>query len=258
MASALILIISFGFRRKVTLENICRFKNLSKKEKGRLLLVNIVSAVMLAANWYFFIYVMNRVSVNATALAYMLCPIINTFLAYIFLKDRLSGIQWLAIAVSSLSCILLAFGNYVETLYAFTVGLFYAIYLVLQKNNNQLDRFFTLTFQIVTGTLILLPLLPYQSSEPSKTTWFFTVVFLIAAFFTIIPMYLNVFALNKLSSSTAGIFIYLNPIISFMLALLYFKEKMSDLKIISYALVFLSVLLFNLKVIFQLLSVKKT
>ncbi|MFA7616406.1 MAG: EamA family transporter [Weeksellaceae bacterium] len=257
MASVLILIFSFVSRRKITFENIRIFKSLSKKEKQKLLIVNTVSSAMLAVNWYLFIYVMNRVSVNATALAYMLCPVINTFLAYIFLKDRLSPIQWIAIALSILSCLLLAFGNYSETLYTFSIGLFYAIYLVLQKNNNRLDRFFTLTFQITVGTLILLPLLPYQSSEPEKTVFFFGIVFVIASFFTIIPMYLNVFALNKLSSSTAGIFIYLNPIFSFLLAIFYFKEDMSNLKIISYTIVFFSVILFNSKIILSLLKTKK-
>lgn len=258
MASVLILIFSFVFRRKITFENIRKFKESSKKEKRNLLIVNIISSIVLAINWYLFIFVMNRVSVNATALAYMLCPIINTFLAYIFLKDRLSSVQWTAIALSIVSCIMLTFGNFSETIYAFAIGLFYAIYLVLQKNNNQLDRFFTLTFQIVVGTLILLPLLPYQSPEPVKTFYFFGIVFIIAAFFTIIPMYLNVFALNRLSSSTAGIFIYLNPILSFTLALLYFKEEMSFLKISAYSLVFFSVLLFNSKIIYQLITKNKS
>ena len=118
MASVLILIFSFVFRRKITFENIRKFKESSKKEKRNLLIVNIISSIVLAINWYLFIFVMNRVSVNATALAYMLCPIINTFLAYIFLKDRLSSVQWTAIALSIVSCIMLTFGNFSETIYA--------------------------------------------------------------------------------------------------------------------------------------------
>lgn len=252
VASVLILIFSFLFRRKITFENINIFKKSSTKEKKRLFLVNLFSSLMLAINWYLFIFVMNRVSVNATSLAYMLCPIINTFLAYIFLKDRLSTVQWTAIGLSVFSCFLLALGGLSETFYAFIVGLSYAIYLVLQKNNDQLNRFFTLAFQIVTATLFLLPLFTFQNPEPAKTQFFFGIIFLIALLFTIVPMYLNVYSLNHLSSSTAGIFIYLNPIISFLLALFYFNEEMSLLKIISYSIVFFSVILFNSKVIVSL------
>lgn len=257
MAGLLILFFSFVFRRKITFENFRIFKHLPQKEKQKVLMVNIISSVLLAANYYLFIYVMNRVSVNATALAYMLCPIINTFLAYIFLKDRLSNLQWIAIGLSMMSCFMLAFRDFSETLYAFAIGLIYATYLVLQKNNIQLDRFFTLTFQLVVAIVIMLPFWSYRSPEPEKTWFYFGIIFMIAALFTIIPMYLNVLALNKLSSSTAGIFIYLNPVLSFSLALFYFHEKMSGLKILAYAIVFFSVILFNIDIIRQLLKIKK-
>lgn len=257
IASILIVLVSLIFRRKISLENIYIFKNSTKSERRRLFIVNVVSSIMLAVNWYLFIYVMNNVSVNATSLAYMLCPIITTILAYIFLKDRLSVIQWVAIGLSIFSCVLLAFGNFMDVFYSFVIGLSYAIYLVLQKNNQKLDRFFTLTFQIVVGTLLLLPFFQYQQPEPEKGFYFFWIVFLIAALFTIIPMFLNVYSLNKLNSSTAGIFIYMNPIISFFLALYYFKEEMDDTKIIAYLIVFFSVVLFNAKIISRILRFKK-
>lgn len=256
MASVLISLVSLLFRRKITLESFRIYRNSSPKVKRSLWLVNLVSALMLAINWYLFIYVMNNISVNATALAYMLCPIITTILAYIFLKDKLNTGQWIAIGMSVFSCILLGFGDFTTVFYSFMIGLSYAIYLVLQKNNQQLDRFFTLTFQIICGTLILSPLFLYPESGPEKTSFFYGIVFIIAALFTILPMYLNVYSLNKLNSSTAGVFIYLNPIISFMLALFYFKEEMDAQKVIAYSIVFLSVILFNYKVIGQLLFKK--
>lgn len=257
MASVLILAISFIFRRKVSFENIRIFKSFSKRHQRRLILLNFISAILLAINWYLFIFVMNRISVNATSLAYMLCPIITTVLAYIFLKDRLSSVQWIAVSLSLMSCVLLSIGHFMDVFYSFIIALSYAIYLILQKKNHQLDRFFTLTFQIVFGTIILLPLFSQQQELPEKGTYFYGIVFLIAGIFTILPMFLNVFSLNKLNSSTAGIFIYLNPVFSFLLALFYFKEEMELMKIIAYSVVFFSVILFNSRLIFQLLGIKK-
>lgn len=253
ISSILILSVSLIFRRKISLQSIRIYRDATKKEKLSLWVVNLVSALMLAINWYLFIYVMNNISVNATALAYMLCPIITTILAFIFLKDQLSGIQWIAIGLSVFSCVLLAIGDFMDVFYSFLIGLSYAIYLVLQKNNQRLDRFFTLAFQIVCGTLLLLPLFFYPENGPGKTPFFYGTIFIIAGLFTILPMYLNVFSLNKLNSSTAGVFIYMNPIISFLLALFYFDEVMDNGKIIAYSIVFLSVILFNYKIIAQLL-----
>ena len=129
----LIILFSFVFRRKISLQTIRLFRSLDKPTKRKLWIVNIASSAALAVNWYLFIYVMNNISVNATALAYMICPIITTVLAYIFLKDQLTKLQWLAVLLSLASCIILTFGNYADFLYSFMVGLSYAVYLVLQK-----------------------------------------------------------------------------------------------------------------------------
>lgn len=257
MASVLIVVMNMFIRRRVSLENIEIFRKSSRKEKINLIVVNVFSSFFLAINWFLFIYVMNNISVNATSLAYMLCPIITTILAYLFLKDRLSHIQWIAIALSGISCLILAFGNFMDLFYSFIIGLSYAIYLVLQKKNQRLDRFFTLSFQIVCVTLILMPLYNFQQAEPTKGFYFYGIVFIIATLFTILPMYLNVFSLNRLNSSTAGVFIYMNPIISFGLAFFYFNEEMDTLKIVAYLIVFLSVILFNIKVLSQLLKIDR-
>ena len=254
IATFVMALITVVFRRKITLQNYRIFKNLEFKDKRNLVLINSVSAVLLAINWYLFIYVMNHISVNATALAYMLCPIITTVLAYVFLKDRLSTIQWIAVSMSIFSCILLSIGHLTDVFYSFVIALSYAIYLILQKKNHQLDRFFTLAFQITVGTILLLPLFSMQSDVPEKGLYFYAVAFLIATVFTIVPMFLNVFSLNKLNSSTAGIFIYMNPILSFTLAIFYFKEQMSSVQIFAYLLVFFSVIIFNWKVIQQLIK----
>lgn len=258
VASILILAISLLFRQKVTFANVKKFQHLPKHRKIRLLIINTISAVLLATNWFLFIYVMNNISVNATSLAYMLCPIITTVLAYFFLHDKLSKIQWFAVIISTLSCLMLSLGHFAETLYSFIIALSYAIYLVLQKYNSQLDRFFTLTFQIVLGTMLLFPLFGLQTEIPVKGVYFYSIIFVIAAVFTILPMFLNVFSLNKLNSSTAGIFIYLNPIISFLLAIFYFHEQMSLTQVIAYALVFISVILFNLKFIHNFFKQKRS
>src|SRR5690606_8005532 len=64
-ASAFILFFSLIVQWKQTKKNISTFKSLAKKERTQIILVNLTSAALLALNWFLFIYVMNRVSVNA-------------------------------------------------------------------------------------------------------------------------------------------------------------------------------------------------
>lgn len=246
-ASVFILIMSFVVRWKITKVNIELFKTFSSKEKFDIVLINLSSAALLALNWFLFIFVMNRISVNATSLAYLICPILTTVLAFFILKENLSIKQRVAIGISLGSCLMLSLGHLMDLLYSMIIALSYAIYLILQKRNNQLDKFFTLTAQIVFGSVLLSPLFfTNEASTTEKSNFFYTLTVLIAILFTIIPMYLNVFALKKLNSSVVGIFININPILSFLLAVLYFDEKVNLIQGIAYSLIFLSVLLFNL------------
>jgi chloramphenicol-sensitive protein RarD len=80
----------------------------------------------------------------------------------------------------------------------------------------------------------------------------------VSIFFTIIPLFLSLYALAKIPSSTIGIIIYLNPIISFSIAFFYFHERASWLQIISYEILFLAVLIFNSEFIKELYQKRRS
>ncbi|WP_157279009.1 EamA family transporter [Olivibacter sitiensis] len=190
-------------------------------------------------------------------MAYLICPILTTVLAFIILNEHLSTVQKTAIFLSLVSCLLLSIGHFMDLFYSFVIALSYALYLILQKKNNRLDKFFSLTIQIVLSTLLLLPLFSVSDASVEKGTLFYSLVALIAVLFTIVPLYLNTLALKGLDSSVVGILLYLNPILSFLLAVFYFGEHIETLQAISYSLIFISVLLFNSKAFKSVLKRQK-
>lgn len=204
------------------------------------------SAIMLGLNWFSFIYVMNAVSVNATSLAYLICPILTTVLASLFLREKLNIGQWFAVLLSLISCLILAYGHFMDLIYSMVIALSYAIYLVLQKNTFQMDKFFTLTIHIVVSTFLLLPILTVIDTTVPKTMTFYGLVAIIAVGYTIIPLFLNIFALKGLDSSIVGTLLYLNPIISFLLAILYYKEPINTVQLIAFGMIFTAVVIFNI------------
>lgn len=245
-AAIIIAIVSLTVRYKVTKANLSYIRSLTLSARNKIIGTTIFSAIMLAVNWYLYIYVMNTVSVNATSLAYLICPILTTVLAGIFLKERLNTGQWVAVGMSILSCILLSYGHFMDMLYSVIIAFSYAIYLVLQKANTQLDRFFTLTLHILISAILLIPMGLSSSSEVMHSDLFFQYVLLIAILFTIIPLFLNMYALKGLDSSVVGVLLYINPIIAFLLAVLYFNENITTLQGIAYGLIFVAVVVFNI------------
>ncbi|WP_205600319.1 EamA family transporter [Sphingobacterium luzhongxinii] len=244
-ATGAILLISFLFRPKVTKENIKIIRALSHRERRSVFLHVFCSAVMLSLNWFLFIYVMNNVSVNATSLAYLICPIITTVLASVFLKEQLNRGQWLAVGLSVLACLMLAYGNFMDMIYSVVIAFTYATYLVLQKRNNRLDKFFTLNLHIIVTSILLTPMLYILPEGVTYGMDFYGYVLLIALLFTIIPLFLNMYALKGLDSSVVGILLYINPTIAFLLAVFYFKEEINLVQIMAYGLIFLAVIIFN-------------
>jgi chloramphenicol-sensitive protein RarD len=245
IASISIVAACFLFRRRPTIDSIKYIKHLSKNDRLKLILNIVLSALMLSLNWFSFIYVMNAVSVNATSLAYLICPILTTVLASLFLKEKLNKGQWFAVILSIASCIILAYGHFIDLVYSMVIALSYATYLILQKNKYKLDKFFALTLHIVVCAIFLLPILTVIDTSTPKTDSFYLFVAIIAIGYTIIPLFLNNFALKKFDSSVVGSLLYLNPIISFLLAVFYYKESINMLQITGFSLIFIAVVVFN-------------
>jgi chloramphenicol-sensitive protein RarD len=249
--AVLMLVVSLLFRKKVWKQNKEVFKDMPFSQKRKVILLTLGGGVFLTANWFFFIYVMNHINIKAASFAYLVCPIMTTVLAYFILKEKLSKWQWAAVLLSVFSCLLLSFNNLADVLYSLVVALSYALYLVSQRKNSELDRFLLLTFQVIFSALILLPFYPHYSGPLPISAFFYWSILLIAILFTIIPLFLNLYALQRVNSSTMGILLYINPLINFILAIFYFGEKINKFQIVSYCLIFLSILIFNEQHIFR-------
>ncbi|MFV5689379.1 EamA family transporter [Flavobacterium sp. ZT3R25] len=244
------LLINLSFRRKVLIKNWNQFKSMTVKQKRSVIVLTLGGGTFLSSNWFVFIYVMNHVSVKAASLAYLICPILTTILAFFILKEKLSKWQWFAVMISAFSCILLSLNHFEDIFYSLITAATYAMYLVSQRKNSELDKFLVLTIQLVFTALILLPFYPNYSGTLPTESLFYSCLIVIVVFFTIIPLFLNLYALKGINSSAVGIMIYINPIIGFLLAIFYYHEQVTTLQLFSYFLILVSIVVFNKKLIF--------
>ena len=247
----LMLLISALFKRKNIRQTILVFRAMPVRQKRYTVLINISGSVFLTINWFSFIYVLNHVSIKASSLAYLVCPILTTLLAFFILKEKLSRIQWFSVALSIGACLLLSYANLLDIFFATIIGFSYACYLVSQRRNTGFDKFILLTFHIVLSSLILLLFYPAFHGPIPVEPKFYIYIAIIAVAFTIVPLFLNLYALNGINSSTAGMLLNINPIIGFTLATTVYHETISLLQLISYSIIFLAVIIFNAQHIFK-------
>ena len=245
----LIVLFSAFFRKDKLISDFQLLKKLPAKDKSRTLILTALGGLLLGLNWFLFIYVVNQVNVQSASFAYLICPIITTFFAFLILKEKIEKHQWFAILISLIGCGIYYVTNPGNLIYAFIIAATYSIYLVSQKKNVFFDKFNVLLVQMFVIFLLALPYCFLGDFVLPTDFDFYFYIILIAVLFTIVPLYLNLFALKGISASTVGILIYINPIITFVLAIFYFKESINMLQIGSYLLILCSIVVFNYKII---------
>lgn len=250
-ATTLLLIINLFFRKEKLKKDVAVFKSFEKSEKQKTLLLTILGGFLLTFNWFLFMYCVNHVSLQSASFAYLICPIITTILAYFILKEKLNQWQWFSVLLCIISCGILSYGHTTELAYSLVIATTFALYLISQRKNNQFDRFVVLTVQMVIASLVLLPFYPFYKGETPSVSVFWILMTLIVVLFTIIPLFLNLYALKGMNSSTVGILMYTNPLINFILAIFYFKEEINFSQTIAYSLILISIVIFNIKLLFQ-------
>jgi chloramphenicol-sensitive protein RarD len=238
------------FRKKNIKKDWVEFKLMPKKKKQKIMLLTIVGSLILACNWFIFIYVVNHVSVKAGSLAYLICPILTTVFAFFLLNEKLTKWKWIAVGISTFSCVLLSLNHFQDIFYSLVVASTYALFLVSQRKNSEMDKFLVLNIQLLIVAALILPFYPKYSGAIPTEPLFYICLSCIVVFFTIIPLFLNLYALKGLDSSTVGILMYINPIINFSLAVFYFKEEITAIQMLSYSLILISIIIFNNKVLF--------
>ncbi|WP_029287147.1 EamA family transporter [Pedobacter sp. R20-19] len=233
------------FRKEQLQKDFVHFKVLPSGKKKRLLLLTILSAFLITGNWFTYIYAVNSVSLKAAAFAYMVCPLITALCGFVLLKEQLTKIKIIALAIALISIILLATGSLYEVLWAILIASFYAVYIILLKVIKDVDKFNLLGIQLILSGAIILPGYLMSSGPFPIVTSFWLHIFLIAIVFTIIPLFLNAYALVGMPSSALGILIYINPIVAFAVAFFYFKENIDIHQLFAYLLLLLSIVIFN-------------
>lgn len=233
------------FRRRYIRQDIEYLCGIEWKEQRMILLKMLAATIFLVLNWYTYIYAVNNVSLQSAAFAYMVCPLLTAFGGFILLKEKLSVFKFAALGIAFISIVLQATGSLIEVAWSVGIAFLYALYLILQRTMQHLDKLNVLAVQIAIAVILMLPFYITRHGAIPSESWFWTNIIVIALVFTIIPLFLSLYALIGIPSSTLGIIIYVNPIIAFTVAILYFNEKIDPHRVFSYSLLLISIVIFN-------------
>jgi len=229
-----------------------------KIHKKDFTLLAIGGLLGVATNQLLFFHGLNLTSPIDASIIITAVPVMVLIFSVFFLKEKLTSNKIIGIIIGGIGAILLiVYGNksggtssVLGNIYIFLNSVSYALYLVLIKPLMKKYRPLTVISWVFLFGFIFM--LPFGLPDVIKTNFYaftlntyLTVAFVIIGT-TFLTYLLNIYALTKVSPSVNGSYIYLQPVISFIMVGIY--AYINLIKILSCFMVIIGVYLISKKV----------
>ena len=214
----------------------------------RVLRLMLASSALIGINWVIYIAAINAGQFYASSLGYYINPLVNVLLGTVFLGERLSRLQWGAVALAALGVGALLAGA-TDTLWiSLALALSFALYGLVRKV-APVGSLPGLTIE----TILLLPLatataiwFAYGAAQSSFGHDPRTSLLLAGAgVATAVPLLCFALAARRMDLSTLGFVQYLAPTIVFILGLTVFGETLRLAQLASFVLIWAALALFS-------------
>lgn len=208
------------------------------------------SALLLAANWFIYIWAVNNDRVVDASLGYFINPLFNVLLGYLLLRERLRPVQWAAVALAAAGVAWLTWLNGQLPWVAIGLALTFGLYGLLRKTAalgalEGLSLETLLLFPLALGWLALLTL--HHDNQflqaPVAQQW------LLAASgpITAIPLLLFAAGARRIPFSLLGLLQYIGPTLQLLLGVWLYHEPFGGERLAGFALIWGALIVYSLE-----------
>lgn len=238
----------FAFLTAVLLIAVTKnFKSLRETFKNRVNLTWIaVSALFIFINWLVYVIAISERHVVEASLGYFINPLVTILLAVIFLREKLTRVQWMAMGLGALAVLVLTFDYgrppWVALILAGSFGIYGLAKNKLGGKVSALNSFAVESGVLVPIAIVQLVLVQTIGGGimfASQGALGMAGLALYGAM-TAIPLILFGAAAQYLPLKVIGFMQYIAPIIQFTLGLVVFNEPMPTARWLGFGLVWFS------------------
>lgn len=207
-----------------------------------------VTTILISANWWIFIWAVQIGRTLEASLGYYINPLVNVMLGVIFLAERPSRRQWLAIAIAAGGVGWLVLTQGVIPWVSLALALTFGSYALIRKMAG-FDAMLGLTIE----TLLLAPLaaaaliwwtangqIAFAHQGLSTDLLLFA-----AGLVTVLPLVCFLEAGLRLKMATLGIVQYLTPSMQFLLAVFVFHEHFDSARSVTFVCIWLALAIYT-------------
>lgn len=206
------------------------------------------SALLIGINWLIFIFAVQAGHVLAASLGYYINPMANILFGTLFLKERLSRLQWLAVSVAGCGVAILALGA-LDTLWiSLSLALSFSSYGLVRKL-APVESLPGLTVETIIWLLPAIGVVVWYAGEPqgmslgvsSRTD----IALMFSGIMTATPLLLFATAARRMDYSLLGFVQFLAPTLNFVIGLAVYKEQLRPAQIACFLLIWAAIALFS-------------
>jgi chloramphenicol-sensitive protein RarD len=217
-------------------------------QRPKMIMALAVSALAIGANWATFIWAVTHGEILQSSLGYYINPLLNVFLGYCFLKERLRMLQWLAvgIAATGVGISVVGYGQ-VPWLALLMAGCF-GLYGLIRKQ-VEIDGITGLMVEALLLTPIAgiwLALMVMQGQTVFLRAGVRIDLLLVGAgIVTILPLLLFVAAARRLKLATLGLLQYIAPTGHFLVGVYLYGEPFTAADAVTFGCIWAGLALYT-------------
>ena len=212
-------------------------EKVERKDFLRLALCGLLGA---AANMLFFFHGINLTSPVDASIIMTVTPVIVLIFSFFILKERITKNKLIGITIAGIGAVfLILYGNkasgtssFLGNLFVFLNATCYGLYLVIVKTlMRKYNAVSVISWMFLFGLLFVSPFAINDFTNTdfeAFTTNTYLVIGYVVLFTTFFAYLFNIYALNYVTPSVTSSYIYLQPVISFIMVAMYAYLLMKD------------------------------
>ncbi len=203
--------------------------------------------VFLTINWGSYIWAVNTNHVLDASLAYFINPIISVILGFLLYKERLTALQRLSVAIAFIGIMIPIIKEGAFPWLALIIGGSFSVYSAAKKKvdiSSESSNFIE-TLAIAPFALIVILLFEAKGmGAVGKLRGIEYILLPLSGVVTSVPLLFFSAGIKYIPMSLSGILMYINPTLQFLVGVLIYKESLTVTNIITFAFVWLSLVIF--------------
>jgi len=203
----------------------------------------LLSGCLIAANWFVYIYAVQSGRVMESSLGYFINPLVNVAIGTLLLSEKLSKLQWWAIALAATGVAILMSRSEQFPWIAVTLAISFSLYALVRKK-MQMD---TLVASTLESCFLAFPAaicVLYRADEILLFERKTHILLTLGGVVTAVPLLLFALAAKRLPLSTLGFVQYFSPTIMFFLAVYLYGEPFTATHQLSFGCIWTAIALY--------------